>query len=109
MLEQMIDVGGYRLNVHITGNGSPPVVLLAASGGAHDLWEDSIVPQLAELTTCVTYGRAGLGDSDPLPDAAQRPAGGSQAATDELHALPPGCRPPAALRARQQLARRVPG
>ena len=95
MAEQMIAVGGYRLSIKFTGTGTPPVVLLAAAGGAHEMW-DSIAPQIAELSTCVTYGRAGLGGSDPLPNAAKQPPGDFGPAADELRALlhNAGVRPP---------------
>lgn len=62
----MVDVGGYRLSVRITGTGTPTVVCLASLGGGKDEWSD-VAALLSESTTVVTYARAGIEDSDPLP------------------------------------------
>ena len=86
MPEHLIDVGGYRLNANIAGNGSPSLVLLSCLGAGAEHWRN-IFPQLTELTTCLVYGRAGLGGSDPLPHAASQAAGGMKAATAELRSL----------------------
>lgn len=82
--DRLVDVAGIRLSVHVAGSGSPAVVLLSSAGGAHDQW-DRLVPLLT--TTSVTYGRPGLGGSDPLAAAeAARPTDHDELTT-QLHNL----------------------
>lgn len=78
---QMVDMGGYRLHMHVEGQGNPTVVLESGAGGIGLAWE-LVRPALAQVTRVVTYDRAGLGWSDPSPHA-------RDAATmaEELHAL----------------------
>src|ERR1700678_1413310 len=63
---QLVDVGGFRLNLYCTGSGSPTVVF--DSG-----WEDwapawsTVQPQIARWTRACSYDRAGAGFSDPGP------------------------------------------
>jgi pimeloyl-ACP methyl ester carboxylesterase len=63
---QLVDVGGFRLNLYCMGSGSPTVVF--DSG-----WEDwapawsTVQPQIARFTRACTYDRAGAGFSDPGP------------------------------------------
>lgn len=70
---QLVDVGGYRLHINCTGNGSPTVVIDAGQGDWSTSW--GLVQQEVEKTTRIcTYDRAGLGWSEPGPlprDAAQ--------------------------------------
>jgi pimeloyl-ACP methyl ester carboxylesterase len=78
---EMIDVGGYRLHLYCTGQGSPTVVLESGLGGPALQW--ALVQQKLEKTTRVcSYDRAGLGWSDvgPLPRT-------SQQMVKELHTL----------------------
>ena len=63
---QMIDIGGYRLHMHMEGQGSPTVVLDAGAGGIGLTWE-LIRPAIAKVTRVVVYDRAGLGWSDASP------------------------------------------
>lgn len=63
---QMIDVGGRRLNLYCSGQGSPTV--LFESGGSD--WSSTWVlvhPAVAQTTRACVYDRAGLGYSDPSP------------------------------------------
>jgi pimeloyl-ACP methyl ester carboxylesterase len=62
----LVDVGGHRLDLRVAGEGSPAVICLSSSGGAHEQWE-KFVPLLSDTTTVVTYGRPALASSDPLP------------------------------------------
>jgi pimeloyl-ACP methyl ester carboxylesterase len=65
---QMVDVGGYRLLLDCTGQGSPTVVLESGLGGPALQW--ALVQQrLEKITQVCSYDRAGLGWSDigPLP------------------------------------------
>ncbi|HSL46131.1 MAG TPA: alpha/beta hydrolase [Anaerolineales bacterium] len=63
---QMVDIGGYRLHMHVEGEGSPTVVLDAGAGGIGLGWE-LVRPAIAKVTRVVVYDRAGLGWSDPSP------------------------------------------
>jgi pimeloyl-ACP methyl ester carboxylesterase len=75
---QMVDVGGYRLHIHCTGEGSPTVILEA---GAAALWA-WVQPAVAQSTRVCAYDRAGYGWSEPGPE----PRDAQHIAT-ELHAL----------------------
>ncbi|HEY3562734.1 MAG TPA: alpha/beta hydrolase [Kribbella sp.] len=77
------DVGGYKLAAETTGDGSPTVVFNSGSGDAGEAWEATIAA-LKTRTRLLTYARAGVGDSDALPDPAPRSFG---AAADELRRL----------------------
>jgi pimeloyl-ACP methyl ester carboxylesterase len=59
--------GGRRLMLHRLGEGTPSVVIEAGGGWCSLGWLP-IQEQLAALTTCVVYDRAGLGWSDPDPE-----------------------------------------
>lgn len=61
---QMVDIGGYRLHLHVEGEGVPTVVLEAGAGGIGLTWE-LVRPAIAKVTRVVVYDRAGLGWSDP--------------------------------------------
>lgn len=62
---EKIDLG-YELTARITdGDNTVPVVCVNARGTAQDQW-DQVVPRLYTHTT-VTYDRAGIGRSGPLP------------------------------------------
>jgi len=63
---QMIDIGGYRLHMHVEGEGSPTVIFDAGAGGIGLSWE-LVRPAIAKVTRVVTYDRAGLGWSEPSP------------------------------------------
>lgn len=63
---QMVDIGGYRLHMHVEGEGLPTVIFDAGAGGIGLSWE-LVYPVIAKVTRVVTYDRAGLGWSDPSP------------------------------------------
>lgn len=63
-LDQLIDVGGYRLHMKCIGTGSPTVILEAGQGGGSDDW-DMVMPEVAKHTRVCAYDRAGRGTSDP--------------------------------------------
>ena len=79
--EKMIDVGGRKLHSYIYGKGSPTVVLVSGFNAPQAYW-NSVVPDLAALTTVVTYDRAGYGKSEK----GDLPVHGKQTAKD-LHIL----------------------
>ncbi len=78
--ERLVEVLGRRVALRITGEGAPPVVCLSSAGGAHDQWAE-FVTLAQSATTLITYGRPGLGGSDPLAtEMAGVPRGGKWAA-----------------------------
>ena len=79
--QQMVDIGGRRLNLYCSGTGPVTVVFEAYSGGAGWTWA-SIQPAIATRTRACVYDRAGLGFSDPSP----RP-GTAGNAVEDLHKL----------------------
>ncbi|HEX4809638.1 MAG TPA: alpha/beta hydrolase [Bryobacteraceae bacterium] len=60
-LGDLIDVGGYRVHIYCTGQGSPPVVV--ASGGFSFDW-GLVQPKVAEFTRICTYDPSGTAWSD---------------------------------------------
>jgi pimeloyl-ACP methyl ester carboxylesterase len=79
--EQLVDVGGHRLDLVEQGTGSPFVVLEAGSGMTARDWKD-VQERIANFTHAVAYDRAGYGASDPGP----LPRTGAQVVS-ELEAL----------------------
>jgi pimeloyl-ACP methyl ester carboxylesterase len=69
--EQMVEAGGYTLNVNVTRGSNPnlPVVILEAGGGWDSSQWKTLQPDIAAQTgaTVVSYDRPGYGKS-PLPD-----------------------------------------
>ena len=63
---QMVDIGGRRLHVAVSGHGSPCVVLEAGIAASSISWT-LVARRVAEFTTAITYDRAGFGWSDPAP------------------------------------------
>jgi pimeloyl-ACP methyl ester carboxylesterase len=61
--ERLVDVGGYRLQCRVMGNGRPAVVFLNGGSASMDYWEP-VAPSIAEHATVVTYERAGHGQSE---------------------------------------------
>jgi pimeloyl-ACP methyl ester carboxylesterase len=59
-----VDIGGYRLQLHCTGAGSPTVVLEAGLGGLLVDWQP-VQESIARFTRVCSYDRAGYGGSDP--------------------------------------------
>lgn len=62
---RLVDVGGYRLHLEVTGKGTPTIILDSSMGVGLD-WA-AVQPDLAEHTKVVSYDRAGFGWSDPGP------------------------------------------
>lgn len=65
----MIDVGGRNLHVEVMGSG-PQVVLFESGGGSDGTVWSHLAGQLGEELgfTTIVYDRAGLGQSDPMPE-----------------------------------------
>lgn len=74
------DIGGRKLNIYCSGEGSPAVIF--DSGQSMPGFDWSLVqPEIAEFTRACWYDPAGLGWSDSGPSEA------SDAAARDLHAL----------------------
>ncbi|MFZ6749875.1 alpha/beta fold hydrolase [Undibacterium sp. Ren11W] len=79
--QQMVDIGGRRLNLYCSGVGTHTVIFDAPSGDSGWSWL-TVQPEVAKLSRACVYDRAGLGFSDP----AIRP-GTSENAVEDLHTL----------------------
>ncbi len=64
---QMVDVGGYRLHINCTGEGSPTVVVESGWGDFSATWS-RVQPEIARTTRICTYDRAGMGWSEVSPE-----------------------------------------
>ena len=78
---QLVDVGGYKMHIDCTGQGTPIVILDAGLGDSYVSWR-KVQPQMSQFTRVCSYDRAGLGYSDSSPR--QRT---SKVIAEELHAL----------------------
>ena len=63
---QLVDVGGYKLHINCTGQGSPTVILEAGMGNYSLFWAN-VQPEVAKYTRVCSYDRAGYGWSEPSP------------------------------------------
>ena len=78
---RMVDIGGYKLHLHCTGEGSPTVVLEAGNGAMSANWA-WVQPEIAKTTRVCSYDRAGSAWSESGPE----PRDGRHIA-QELHTL----------------------
>jgi pimeloyl-ACP methyl ester carboxylesterase len=58
-----VDVGGYKMHINCTGDGSPTVILDSGLGDSYVSWR-KVQPQIAKFTRVCSYDRAGMGFSD---------------------------------------------
>jgi len=63
---QLVDAGGFRLNLYCTGSGSPTVVFDSGWGDWAPAWS-KVQPQIAKWTRACSFDRAGVGFSEPGP------------------------------------------
>jgi pimeloyl-ACP methyl ester carboxylesterase len=63
----LIDVGGFKMHIHCTGEGSPTVILETLAGGTSSYW-GRVQPEVAKATRVCVYDRAGRGWSEPDPE-----------------------------------------
>jgi pimeloyl-ACP methyl ester carboxylesterase len=63
---QLVDIGGYRIDLHCSGAGTPAVILESGFGGEAFQWY-LVQPAVAKITRVCSYYRAGFGWSDPSP------------------------------------------
>ena len=61
---RLVDIGGRRMHLLATGEGTPAVIIIPALGSNVLEWERVLRAASAETTVCA-YDRAGLGWSDP--------------------------------------------
>ncbi len=78
---QLVDVGGYKMHIDCTGQGTPTVILDSGLGDSYISW-NKVQPEIAQLTRVCSYDRAGLGYSD----SSQHPRTSKDIA-EELHTL----------------------
>jgi pimeloyl-ACP methyl ester carboxylesterase len=81
MTGRRIDVGGFRMHVDCSGQGSPTVILDSGLGDTYISWR-KVQPQIAKFARVCSYDRAGLGYSD----SSSQPRT-SKVIAEELHAL----------------------
>jgi pimeloyl-ACP methyl ester carboxylesterase len=63
---QLVDVGGFRLNLYCMGSGSPTVVFDSGWEDWAPAWSTE-QPKIAKWTRACSYDRAGAGFSEPGP------------------------------------------
>jgi pimeloyl-ACP methyl ester carboxylesterase len=78
---ELVDVGDHSLHINCVGEGSPTVILEAASGGMSAHWV-RVQQQVAQTTRVCAYDRAGLGWSEPGPEPRD-----ARQVSGELHTL----------------------
>ncbi len=78
---RLVDVGGHRLHIYCTGQGTPAVVMDSGFPSSSLSWT-FVQPEVAKFAPACSYDRAGLGWSDagPMPRT-------SRQIVEELHAL----------------------
>jgi pimeloyl-ACP methyl ester carboxylesterase len=78
---QLVDAGGFRLNLYCMGSGEPTVVFDSGYEDWAPAWS-TVQPRIAKWTRACSYDRAGAGFSDPgpMPRTSVRVAG-------ELHTI----------------------
>src|SRR5580700_3316653 len=81
MLGRRFDVGGYKMHIDCTGEGTPTVILDSGLGDSYISWR-KVQPEIAKFVRVCSYDRAGIGYSDP----SSRPRT-SRVIAEELHAL----------------------
>jgi pimeloyl-ACP methyl ester carboxylesterase len=77
----MVDVGGYEMHIHCTGEGSPTVILEAGWSDFSLLWT-YVQAGAANITRVCSYDRAGNGWSERSPHARS-----AKMMVQELHTL----------------------
>lgn len=78
---RLFDVGGFKMHLDCTGQGSPAVILESGLGDTYVSWR-KVQPEIAKFTRVCSYDRAGLGFSG----SSSRPRT-SQVIAQELHTL----------------------
>lgn len=84
--QRFVDIGGRRMNIICSGNGSPTVILDAGLGADSTAWR-LVHPEVEHHTRVCAYDRAGMGFSDPTTSPRD-----AAAVAGDLHALLRGAR-----------------
>ncbi len=79
--QQLVDVGGRRMNLYCTGSGSPTVVLATDGDDGTSAWR-FVQPVVARRTRVCSYDAPGLGFSDPIRSPLD-----ANAAVHDLHEM----------------------
>ncbi len=66
-ITKKVDVGGYKLNMKVMGEGQPAIILDSGLGEFSQAWA-KIHPLVAGFAMVISYDRAGLGQSEPGPE-----------------------------------------
>ena len=77
----LVDVGGYRMHLDCTGQGSPTVIFDSGLGDTWLSWY-KVQPAISQFARVCSYDRAGLGWSDASPGPRT-----SRVIAEELHTL----------------------
>ena len=78
---QLVDVGGYKMHIDCTGQGTPTVILESGLGDSFFSWQ-KVQPKIAQFTRVCSYDRAGIGYSESSPHSRT-----GKVFAEELHAL----------------------
>ena len=78
---KLVDVGGRKMHLNCSGEGSPTVVLDSGLGDTYISWR-KVQPEISKFTRVCSYDRAGLGYSNPSPQPRT-----SKVIAGELHTL----------------------
>jgi pimeloyl-ACP methyl ester carboxylesterase len=78
---ELVDVGGYKMHIDCTGQGSPAVILDSGLGDTYVSWQ-KVQRHIAQFARVCSYDRAGLGYSDSSPHPRT-----SKNIAEELHTL----------------------
>lgn len=78
---RLVAVGGYKMHIDCTGQGSPTVILDSGLGDSYVVWS-KVQPQIAQFTRVCSSDRAGIGYSD-----SSRKPRTSRDIAEELHTL----------------------
>ena len=76
-----VDVGGHKLNIRCSGEGSPAVILGSGLASDNHDW-GPVEERVSEFTQICSYDRAGLGESESVEGIPT-----AQVASDRLHSL----------------------
>lgn len=63
---RLVDVGGYKMHIYCTGQGSPSVILDSGLGDSFISWQN-VQLQIAGFVCVCSYDRAGMGYSEASP------------------------------------------
>ena len=78
---KLYEVGGYKMHLYCTGEGSPTIVLDAGLGNDSLIWANA-QPELSKITQVCSYDRSGFGWSEARPEPRD-----AKRLNDELHGL----------------------